>query len=47
MVFGVGPTITVVQTGVLNGEWRYYGGDLGSTKYLSIDQIDRDNVGDF
>ncbi|SVD32219.1 uncharacterized protein METZ01_LOCUS385073, partial [marine metagenome] len=30
----------------MNGEWRYYGGDLGSTKYSPIDQIDRDNVGD-
>jgi len=25
-------------------EWRVYGGDLGSTKYSSLDQIDRSNV---
>ena len=46
VVLGVGPTTTAAQTGALNGEWRYYGGDLGSTKYSPIDQIDRDNVGD-
>ena len=28
------------------GEWRYYGGDAGSTKYAPLDQINRDNVGD-
>ena len=46
VMLGVGPTTTAAQTGALNGEWRYYGGDLGSTKYSPIDQIDRDNVGD-
>jgi quinoprotein glucose dehydrogenase len=25
-------------------EWRVYGGDLGSTKYSALDQIDRSNV---
>jgi hypothetical protein len=29
-----------------NGEWLTYGGDLGSTKYSPLDQIDRDNFGD-
>ena len=29
-----------------NGEWPTYGGDLGSTKYSPLDQIDRDNFGD-
>ena len=29
-----------------NGEWRTYGGDLGSTKYSPLDQIDRENFGD-
>ena len=28
------------------GEWRHYGGDVGSTKYSPLDQIDRDNVAD-
>jgi quinoprotein glucose dehydrogenase len=26
------------------GEWRFYGGDQGSTKYSPLDQINRDNV---
>src|SRR4029079_5863452 len=25
------------------GEWRSYGGDLGSTRYAALDQINRDN----
>ena len=29
-----------------NGEWPTYGGDLGSTKYSPLDQIDRHNFGD-
>ena len=37
------PTV-VAQTGALNGEWRSYGGDDGSTKYAALDQIDADNV---
>jgi quinoprotein glucose dehydrogenase len=32
------------QTGVTNGEWPHWGADLGSTKYSSLDQINRDNV---
>jgi quinoprotein glucose dehydrogenase len=28
-----------------NGEWPTYGGDLGSTKYSPLDQIDRENFG--
>jgi quinoprotein glucose dehydrogenase len=27
------------------GEWRYYGGDKGYTRYAALDQINRDNVG--
>src|SRR5437660_719962 len=27
-----------VQHGAANGEWRYYGGDSGSTKYSPLDQ---------
>ena len=34
------------QEGAQGGEWRHYGGDLGSTKYSPLDQIDRDNVAD-
>ncbi len=29
-----------------SGEWHYYGGDAGSTKYSPLDQINRANVGE-
>ncbi len=32
------------QSGAKDGEWRYYGGDPGSTKYAPLDRIDKDNV---
>ena len=32
------------QHGAHDGQWRSYSGDLGSTKYAALDQIDRDNV---
>jgi quinoprotein glucose dehydrogenase len=32
------------QSGTTNGEWRTYGGDLGSTRYAPLDQI---NAGNF
>ncbi len=34
------------QQGAPNGEWPYYGGDLGGTKYSSLDQIDATNFND-
>ena len=34
------------QHGAVNGEWRYYGGDAGTTKYSTLDQIDASNVKD-
>ena len=36
----------IAQYGAKNGEWRYYGGDLGSTRYAPLDQINKDNVKD-
>ena len=36
----------VAQQGTTSGEWRSYSGDLGSTKYSPLDQINRDNVQD-
>ncbi len=33
------------QTGTKNGEWHNYGGDLGSTRYAPLDQINADNFG--
>lgn len=32
------------QQGAANGEWRYYGGDAGNSKYSPLDQIDAKNV---
>lgn len=32
------------QHGASGGEWHFYGGDGGSTKYSALDQITRDNV---
>ena len=34
------------QSGAEGGEWRTYGGDLGSTRYAPLDQIDGDNFED-
>ena len=32
------------QQGATKGEWRYYGGDQGNTKYSPLDQINAKNV---
>ncbi len=32
------------QQGTKDGDWRFYGGDSGSTKYSPLDQIDAENV---
>ena len=34
----------LAQQGATNGEWRFYGGDAGNTKYSPLDQIDAKNV---
>lgn len=34
------------QHGAPNGEWPFYGGDAGTTKYSALDQIDATNVKD-
>ena len=34
------------QQGAKNGEWRFYGGDAGSTKYSALDQINAGNIKD-
>ena len=36
--------VAEAQHGARNGEWRYYGGDAGTTKYSSLDQINASNV---
>ncbi len=33
----------VGQSGAKNGEWPTYGGDLGSTRYSPLDQINASN----
>src|SRR5438445_7602448 len=33
----------LAQTGTKNGEWRTYGGDLGSTRYAPLDKINAQN----
>ena len=35
---------TAVSDGQATGEWRHYSGDLASTKYSPLDQINRSNV---
>ena len=35
---------TAGQSGTKNGEWRFWGGDGGTTRYSPLDQINRDNV---
>ena len=39
-------TSLFAQSGAKNGEWRFYGGDLGSTRYSPVDQINAQNVKD-
>ncbi len=40
------PAAGLAQYGATNGEWRSYGGDLGSTKYSPLDQIDASSFDD-
>jgi quinoprotein glucose dehydrogenase len=42
-LFCVAP-LARAQKGSTNGEWRYYGGDAGNTKYSTLDQINAKNV---
>ena len=44
LVLSTGPA--VAQYGAVDGEWRSYAGDNGSTKYSPLDQIDAGNFGD-
>ncbi len=37
------PALVFAQTGAKNGEWPTYGGDLGSTRYAPLDQINAEN----
>ena len=42
-LFAIG-TALGAERGTSNGEWRTYGGDLSSTKFAPLDQINADNV---
>ncbi len=44
LVLSTGPV--AAQYGTVDGEWRSYAGDNGSTKYSPLDQIDAGNFGD-
>jgi quinoprotein glucose dehydrogenase len=37
------PAPATGQTGAVNGEWRTYGGDLASTRYSPLDQVNAQN----
>ena len=45
VLFGGASTVSA-QSGAANGEWQTYGGDLGSTRYAPLDQINGDNFKD-
>ena len=45
-VLGLSIQPAAAQYGAVDGEWRSYAGDNGSTKYSPLDQIDADNFGD-
>ncbi len=44
MACGLFAGFVQAQQGAKNGEWRFYGGDAGSTKYSPLDQINATNV---
>src|SRR5436309_11826225 len=37
--------VSLLPSAVLAQEWRYYGGDAGGTRFSSLQQINRQNVG--
>src|SRR5262245_66395016 len=43
-VLGILPILA--QQGTRGGDWKAYGGDEGSTRYSSLDQINPDNIKD-
>jgi quinoprotein glucose dehydrogenase len=40
------PAIAAAQQGAKNGDWRFYGGDSGTTKFSHLDEINAANVKD-
>src|SRR5882762_10321771 len=45
LVFACAVVSVGAQSGAKNGEWRWYGGDTGNTRYSPLDQINADNFG--
>lgn len=45
LIGSAGGTRLRAQAGMANGEWRSHSADTGSTKYSSLDQINRENAG--
>jgi len=37
--------VSLLPSAVLAQEWRFYGGDAGGTRFSSLQQINRSNVG--
>jgi quinoprotein glucose dehydrogenase len=46
LLLEIAPTLSLAQQGAADGEWRYWGGDAGSTRYAPVDQIRRENAKD-
>jgi quinoprotein glucose dehydrogenase len=44
LAFAVASAPGSANDGAKKGEWRFYGGDNGSTKYSPLNQINKDNV---
>ncbi|MGH9321646.1 MAG: pyrroloquinoline quinone-dependent dehydrogenase, partial [Vicinamibacteria bacterium] len=42
-ILGLSP-FAWAQKGALDGEWRFYGGDPGATRYSPLDALDATNV---
>src|SRR5262245_40695426 len=45
ILFSVSIGSFAAQHGAVDGQWRTYGGDSGATKYATLYQINKDNVG--
>ena len=46
ILLSCGASAVAAQSGAVGGEWRTFGGDLGSTRYAPLDQINGDNFED-
>ena len=44
LAIGLWPLVGSGQNGSGNGQWRAYSADEGSTRYSSLDQVNKDNV---